>query len=109
MRSQTFAHTFPRSSTLHFPDVWLPDNSSGADHFYGTLGSEWRCVSVEMITRVTSFHFLYNLSLREDVSMQREWSDLDKALAWVIKEKHSRGKFKVQGNEGTVKKPKNAD
>lgn len=38
--------------------------------------------------------------------MQRDWNDLDKALAWVMKEQHKKGKFKVQGNEEMLKKPK---
>lgn len=33
----------------------------GADHFYIKLRSEWRCVSLEIITLVTSLHFLSNL------------------------------------------------
>lgn len=40
---------------------------------------------------------------------KKDWSDLDRTLARVMKEKQCRGKFKVQGNEETAKKPKNAD
>lgn len=63
-------------------------------------------MSLEIITLVTSLHFLSNLYFREDISMQRDWNDLDKALARVMKEQHKKGKFKVQGNEEMLKKPK---
>lgn len=71
----------------HFPwHLDACDNSPGADHFCIKPQSEWRCVSVEIITLVTSLHFLSNLYFREGISMQRDCNDLDKALAWVMKE-----------------------
>lgn len=43
-------------------------------------------MSLEIITLVTSLHFLSNLYFSEEISMQRDWNDLDKALAWAMKE-----------------------
>lgn len=77
-----FYSHFPWMQLSHFPwHLDACDNSSGADHFYIKLRSEWRCVSLEIITLVTSHHFLSNLYFGEDISMQRARNDLDKALA----------------------------
>ena len=65
-------------------------------------------MSLEIITLVTSLHFLSNLYFGEDIFyMQRAPNDRDKALARSDEgaARGRGGKFKVQGNGEMLKKP----